>query len=360
VQLFPLQEGGFLIDPMMIKNKVAFSKSTVSKKTEQEIAEGMLGRTEETPAENTVEYESNLTTEEITIAVKPLPVKNKPASFTGATGVFTITAAMASPSLQQNEQGFLNITIKGDGNFIQIDAPTVQWPPGMEAFPPTIIDDFDKTKMPLSGSRTFRYPVVCAAAGSYKIPPVGFSFFNKAGNSYSQIASAGIIVSVTEGTKKEIIKEDNKESINEQGEKTSRRALFIVLAIVAGVLLFLVFKKKERPAILQEPVKPVISIDEILQPVNEAVEKDSKGFYSLLHKAIWQFASQKFELAGSEQNKNILEQKLIACGAAITDKDYLLSIIEECETGMFTLATMEPDRNAVVEKVTGCLEKINR
>jgi hypothetical protein len=360
VQLFPLQEGSFLIDPMMIKNKVAFLKSAVSKKAEQEIAEGMLGHTEETPDENTVEYESNLTTEEITIAVKPLPVKNKPASFTGATGVFTIEAYMEPPVIRQNEQGFLNITIKGDGNFIQIDAPTVQWPPGMEAFPPTIIDDFDKTKMPLSGSRTFRYPVVCAAAGSYKIPPVGFSFFNKAGNSYSQIASAGIIVSVTEGTKKEIIKEDNKESINEQGEKTSRRALFIVLAIVAGVLLFLVFKKKERPAILQEPVKPVISIDEILQPVNEAVEKDSKGFYSLLHKAIWQFASQKFELAGSEQNKNILEQKLIACGAAITDKDYLLSIIEECETGMFTLATMEPDRNAVVEKVTGCLEKINR
>jgi hypothetical protein len=359
VQLFPLREGGFLIDPMIIKNKVAFSKSAVSKKTEQEITEGTLGTNEETPDENTVEYESNLTTEEISITVKPLPVKNKPASFTGATGVFTIAATMASPSLQQNEQGFLNITIKGGGNFIQIDAPTVQWPPGMEAFAPIIIDDFDKTKTPLAGSRTFRYPIVCAKEGSYKIPPIALSFFNNVGNSYTQISSAEVIVPVMGVAKKHIISEDHKESINEQGEKTSRRALFIVLAIVAGVLLFLVFKKKEKPVVLQEPAKPVISVDEILRPATEATEKDSNVFYWLLHKAIWQFASQKFELAGSEQNKNILEQKLVTSGAAIADKDYLLSIIEECETGMFTSATMEPDRNAVVEKVKETLKSIN-
>ncbi len=360
VQLFPLQEGGFLIDPMIIKNKVAFSKSAVSKKTEQEIAEGMLGTNEETPDENTVEYESSLTTEEFTITVKPLPVKNKPASFTGATGLFTITASMASPSLQQNEQGFLNIVIKGWGNFIQIDAPTVQWPPGMEAFPPTMIDDFDKTKVPLAGSRTFRYPVVCANEGSYKIPPVAFSFFNKAGNSYTETASAETIASVTKGAKKEIIAEGHKEPFNAQGEKTSRRALFIVLAIVAGVLLFLVFKKIEKPATLQEPSKQVISVDEILQTATEAAEKDSKEFYPLLHKAIWQFASQKFELGGSEQNKKSLEQKLITCGTAIENKNYLLSIIEVCEAGMFTSVTiMDPDRNAIVEKVKESLMNIN-
>ena len=43
VQLYPLQAGVFTIDAMEVKNRVEFSRSTVNKKTEQEIVEGVLG-----------------------------------------------------------------------------------------------------------------------------------------------------------------------------------------------------------------------------------------------------------------------------------------------------------------------------
>ena len=42
VQLYPLQPGIFNIDAMEVQNKVEFSKSAVSKKTEQEIVEGVF------------------------------------------------------------------------------------------------------------------------------------------------------------------------------------------------------------------------------------------------------------------------------------------------------------------------------
>jgi len=44
VQLYPLQSGVFTIDAMEVTNKVEFSKSSVNKKTEQEIDEGVVGR----------------------------------------------------------------------------------------------------------------------------------------------------------------------------------------------------------------------------------------------------------------------------------------------------------------------------
>ena len=42
VQLYPLQPGAYTIDPMEIRNKVEFSRSIVSKKTEQKIYEGVF------------------------------------------------------------------------------------------------------------------------------------------------------------------------------------------------------------------------------------------------------------------------------------------------------------------------------
>src|SRR5260221_285296 len=93
VQLYPLQPGNFIIDAMQVKNQVEFSRSAVSKKTEQEIVEGILGNDNaRTPAENAEIFESDMNTEPVTITVKPPPEKSKSSGFSGATGHFTISA----------------------------------------------------------------------------------------------------------------------------------------------------------------------------------------------------------------------------------------------------------------------------
>ena len=105
VQLYPLQHGIFSIDAMEVRNKVEFSKSAVSKKTEQEIAEGVFPDNEIADRLNTVVYENNMSTEPVAITVKPTPPKNKPAEYNGATGNFKITALLQKNLVAKNEEG---------------------------------------------------------------------------------------------------------------------------------------------------------------------------------------------------------------------------------------------------------------
>ncbi len=358
-QLFPLQSGNFFIDPMVIKNKVAFSKTTVYKKTEQEIAEGMLNNQEDNFPTDAAVYETELSTEQIAITVNILPEKNKPSSFTGATGNFSITAQLEKSSLPLNEQGILLLTIKGEGNFIQLDAPTIQWPEGMESFAPTVTDSLNKTAMPLSGSRTFRFPFVCAQKGKYSISPISFSYFSRKENAYKQLSTAATTLLVTDSIKKPKEAETNHKSIAAEGEKISRKALFIVFAIVVAVLLYLLLKKKENKVVAPPVVKPVINIDEILQPVHTTTAADAKIFYSALHKAIWQFVAERFEMSGSEMNKTNLQEKFESNNIGAEESKFLITLIQECETGMYTAAIMEPDKEVLLQKTKKCCESIN-
>jgi BatD DUF11 like domain len=103
VQLYPLQEGVFTIDAMEVMNKVEFSKSAVNRKTEQEIVEGVFENDAPPGNANTVTYENNISSEKITIHVKPYPAAKKPVAFNGATGTFTIQALLEKNGIAKYE-----------------------------------------------------------------------------------------------------------------------------------------------------------------------------------------------------------------------------------------------------------------
>jgi BatD DUF11 like domain len=361
VQLYPLQAGIFTVDAMQVKNKVEFSRSVVNKKTEQEVVEGVLGKGEtETPAEGTEVFETDISTEPVTINVKPVPEKNKPASYSGATGHFTITAALVTNKLAKNEQGFFEVVISGKGNFIQLTAPAVQWPAGVEGFEPLIKDELDKTKTPLAGSRIFRYPFVCAAPGKQQLPRVSFSFFDTDSNNYKTISTGTVDVMVSNEGKKNLVVEEHKISIAEKSEKAARTAGIIVVLGVLLILAYWIFRKKEPailPTVQQQPALP--SIESLLEPAYAAVGEEGSQFYSILHGIIWKFAGQKFNLSGSEMSKQVLAAKMKEAAISSDIAENLFQVLEQCEAGMFTTASLSDDKKSILLQTKEVLEKMN-
>ena len=360
VQLYPLQAGMFTIDAMQVKNKVEFSRSAVNKKTEQEIVEGILSTgDDEKPAAGTDVFETDISTEPVTINVRPLPEKNKPEVFSGAAGHFSITAAVANNKLSKNEQGFLEITISGKGNFIQIDAPEVIWPSGVEGFEPVVKDVLDKTNTPLTGSRTFRYPFVCASPGSCKLPQVSFSFFDTDSNNYKTISTKTVNVLVSNESKKEFLTEEPKTSITEKSEKAARTAGIVVVLLVLLILFYWVFRKKEPEKFLPVQQKPVLpSVESLLQPAYTEVMEEGNQFYSTLHQITWKFAGEQFGLSGSEMNKQTLAAKMNEAGVDANLSANLFRVLEECETGMFTNASLLHDKQSMLAATKEVLEHI--
>jgi BatD DUF11 like domain len=361
VQLYPLQQGVFNIDAMEVRNKVEFSKSAVSKKTEQEIAEGIFSHDEVADRSNTVVYENNMSTEPIAITVKPTPAKSKPVDYTGATGNFRISAFLEKNWLAKNEEGDLIITISGKGNFTQLSAPVIQWPAGIEGFEPTVTDSLDHEHAPLNGKRVFRFRFVSAKPGSYVLPAVGFSFFNPDSNNYKTILTQPVNVSISSKEKSTATIETGDTNTNNYNKQWKWWLAGAVLFTLIAVLL--IWLRKTRPTKNQvaaaETPNTVVPVAEILKRAHTFIEADDKTFYSVLRTCIWFFFTQHFGLTGSKMNRSGLADVMQEKNIDEVSQKAILEILDQCSTGVFTNAEEGADKNRVLDETKNVLVKIS-
>lgn len=364
VELYPLQAGLFTIDAMEITNKVEFSRSAVNKKTEQEIIEGLLSSNDEGSAKaNTEEFESTMSTEPVNINVKPITVNAKPASFNGAVGLFTIKAAAVKNKLSKEEGHVLEITISGKGNFVQLNAPAVQWPVGIEGFEPTVIDSLGKNISPLTGSRTYRYAFAAANPGNYTIPAISFSFFNPDSGSYKTITSSAIIVTVEKTIAATATEKIEKPKDKANGKSELLLALVALISGIGGLVWYARnknIKASQNKIQLIEKESITLSIEDILTPATILLPGDDKDFYFSLRQAIWNFLGNRFRLSGSEMSKDKIVARMNENGITNNVTEELQLILQQCETGIFTNITMSDDKAAVLIKTKTLLEKINQ
>ena len=359
VQLYPLQPGVFNIDAMEVQNQVEFSKSAVSKKTEQEIVEGVFKDEDHDERVNTVMFENNMKTEPVSITVKPTPQKGKPEEYNGATGNFSINVAASNKELAKNEEGDLIITISGKGNFTQLAAPVIQWPPGVEGFSPSVSDSLNHDHSPLSGKRTFYYRFVSAKPGAYTLPAISFSFFRPDSNKYNTIATLPVKITVSkrEKTKAGIITESLREGKNNN---------LHVIAWATGVLLVLLFlffyllTRSRKLAKTQPPVnaKIPVPIARILQPATTFSDADDITFHTVLRRCIWDFFKEYFGLTGSSVNKNSVVDIMKQKGIGAIDQERILDLLSRCEIGMFTHSDVNADKKAMLKETKELLEHI--
>ena len=361
VQLYPLQPGVFTIDAMQVKNKVEFSHSPVNKKAEQEIIEGVSGNNgNDSKAEGTDIVETEIITLPVTVRVKPLPAKNQPIGFEGAIGRFSIAALMTKDNLAKNEEGFFEITLSGKGNFIQLSPPAVQWPAEIESFETIVQDNLNKNTIPLTGSRTFRYPFVCTVPGSYQFPGIKISFFDTDSNNYKTITTNAVGLLVRNEDKKNNVIEEHKTSIAKNAEKAARIAGVIVVCLVLLILVYWIFRKNPTEKKLPEQQEPaLISIRDLLDPAYAAISAENKKFYTVLHGIVWEFIAQKFSLSGSGMKKQTLVDKMREVNSKKSVADNLMQVLEQCETGMFTNASLSDDRNRLLMQAKEVMENID-
>lgn len=361
VQLYPLQAGVFTIDPMEVRNKVEFSRSVVNKKTEQQIAEGMLGGSEEEPANKHAEvFESSMSSEAVSITVRPSPEKNKPALFTGATGNFSISAALVKTELRKNEEAWLEVTVSGKGNFLQLIPPTVQWPATVETFDAANTDKLDKTKVPLAGSRTFRFPFVAAEEGDFEIPAISYAFFDPDSNRYKTMTTKPVRFRVSGETVKEKVVTEKKKSVSSINTRASWVAGSIVAALFLAVLGYWLLRKKE-PVLAKAEETLVVepSADEQLKVATQLAQHNDPAFYNELHRVIWEKLGHYFGLEGTSLIKAALYSKLAEKEISPEMTNTINHILAECEANLYTTASLESNKEQLLadaRKVLASLE----
>jgi len=134
------------------------------------------------------------------IKVKPLPLDNQPAGFTGGVGSYTFSARINKNTVKANEPLELLLTVQGKGNLDLLTLPKPVVPDGLELYDPEKADRITKNMLSgMEGSKSEKYVIVPQYKGTYTIQPVSFSYFDIATKSYKTITSDPVTIEVTEG-----------------------------------------------------------------------------------------------------------------------------------------------------------------
>ncbi len=368
VQLFPLQAGQLTIEPVEVENLVRLIKAKArSTKETSTWLDAVMDKMKEAEIESagTIEEKVVLKSEELKVNVLDVPEKNKPESFNGAVGAFTMEASLLNTTIAANDNATLRVVIKGKGNLPMITAPIVNWPSGVDSFDAKLTEAIDKHNAPISGSKTFDIPFSVSKTGTFIIPAIHFSYFDQATKTYHTLSSDTLQLQVTPAVKR---KTPVFEQVVLQEEGTPR---WVWVALVGGTILLLLITglliqakrdKKKLPTVAvtseaETVVMEKTSIESFLQPANDAVDNaHKKQFYTLLMQGLQDYMIERFQLQAQTVNTAavaILKQQQLT-----EEADRYQQLMSACEIAVFSPVELTDNREELLHTANNLLQQI--
>jgi hypothetical protein len=371
VQLFPLQSGLLLIEPVEIENVVRMIRArTRSTKETNTWMDAVMEKMREADVSSgdIVEERIILKSDSLKVNVLDVPEKNKPESFDGAVGNFSMEASLLNKSIAANDYATLRVVIKGKGNLPMITAPTVHWPSGVDSFDAKLSEEIDKHNAPISGTKTFDIPFAVSKAGLFTIPRINFTYFDEQTKTYHTLSSDSLQLNVTAAVKRKtpvfhdepIVKEGLPRWVWVAGVGSG------LLVLIAGI--FFVQHKKEKkaeqkkivPQLVEEDIQPQKTMDAYLQPAAYVLQGlHPKQFYTLLMQGMQDFLIERLDL----QTKTISNAQIVH---AMQQKNWpdlatqFQQLSQACELAIFSPMEIADDREQLMLQSKELMQEVDR
>ncbi len=185
--LFPMSPGVKTIEPLEIACDVRVRQRSRDM-FDDFFGDSFFGRT----------VRKTITSNPVTIEVVPLPEEGKPPGFSGVVGSYTIKDYLDKTDVRTNEALTYRLTIEGKGNIQTLQAPDIVFPSDFEAYPPKVTQDVQRGQG-ITGKKMFEYVLIPRAAGTQRMKPVLFSFFNPETRAYQTLRTNEKIITVAKG-----------------------------------------------------------------------------------------------------------------------------------------------------------------
>ena len=342
VQLYPLQDGSFVLDPVEVDNTVSFLRleSGSSKTSLRQLLDGyMSGMTDGKPEEHHITIGSL----PVTITVKPLPAAGRPADFDGAVGKFSLAATVSTTPVKAGETAIMQVKLQGAGNMTLINAPVINWPAAIEGYEPTVKDNLDKTVAPIAGEKRFEYSFTVKQKGTLIIPPVTFSYFDPESSSYKTLRTAPDTLTVTKGSWKPrlpIVAAPATASADVSLLTLVYRWWWLLpLLLLVTALAWWLVKRKKIVAV--KPAPAVVPLPETARDPFAAAKKaleslDNQAFYRGIAKAVWQVTGNHFRLSPEQLSREMVRGRLSVIPGGMEATRLMEDILRECELALYS------------------------
>ncbi len=381
VQLYPLQPGTIKLDPVVADNKVTFIKSEYAGAQTGDLFYDMLQNFADatSPQDAVIEKHVTLQSKAVEVNVKPLPQENKPADFKGAVGNFTIQSSLQKNNITTDDAGNLKVVIEGSGNIQLVNAPKITWPQGVDGYDAKIIDNINKSSVPMKGNKTFTFPFTVSKEGIYTIPPISFSFFDLASLSYKILHTEPLVVTVAKG--KGVPNNPyakNKPIENPQPGFVDKYGLYLatVILLLAGIIFWTFQKRvtKKKMELVKKEMEEKKKIDEAAEkedqfeipvnPLQEAHEKlmeeDNTGFYSVLDASFKKYLSAKFKVPAEELTKKRISEEVDKSNVGLGTSLLLSSLMEDLELNLYAPPSNVNHLKEVYEKASEVVSLLDK
>lgn len=308
-----------------------------------------------------VEVKKTLTTPKLTIKVKELPA-GKPESFSGGVGEFNISSSINTTEIKSNEAVTIKLVISGTGNFKLISTPEVKFPEDFEIYDPKTDNKLRLTSAGQTGNQVIEYLAIPRNAGTYKIPPVEFSYFDIQSQTYKTLTTEEYVLNVAKGdgtaaqsvanyTNKEELQLLNQDirfiKMNDVKLKpygtfffgTTSYWMYYLIPIVIFMVLFVIYRKRisENANVAKVRTKKAnkIAVKRMKTADNLLNSNQKDAFYDEVLKALWGYVSDKLNIPLSRLSKDNVEEALTNKGV---DNELITSFINalnSCEFARF-------------------------
>jgi len=311
--------------------------------------------------QNVRNVKKTLISNPVSILVKALPEKGKPACFDGAVGEFSFKSAIDKADLSTNDALTFSISITGSGNIELIDAPKVSFPSDFETYDPRITSHINKTDYGVSGSKKFEYLAIPRNPGDFIIKPVSFCFFNPHDGKYHTFHSDTLRIHVIKGkggggvvysgNAQEDIRFIGKDIRHiKEGPYKFRQInhfffgsfwyiFFAALPMVILLLLLIFFRilenRQANVSMLKNRKAKRIAKQRLMKAQKLKKQANDVGFYDEIAQALWGYISDKFNLQSSDLSMDTVKELLIAQHVNEETMNAFLGVLNNIEFARF-------------------------
>ena len=348
--LFPQQAGKLTIDPARFDASVS-----VVQEVDDPFEAFFNG------GANSFQVRKTLTTPKLTIDVKALP-SGKPEGFSGGVGTFNISSSINSTQVKTNDAITVKVVISGTGNLKLVSEPEIKFPEDFEIYDPKVNNQFRLTNSGLSGNKVIEYLAIPRNAGTYKIPPVQFSYFDIKTQSYKTLSTEEYVVQVEKGegdatqtianfTNKEDLKILNEDiRFIKQNEVTlSPKGVFFfgstgywLFYLIPGILFiafFIIYRKQiaanANVARVRTKKANKVAVKRMKLAGKLLASNQKDAFYDEVLKALWGYISDKLNIPVSRLSKDNIEEELQKVGVQAELIKEFLNALNQCEFARF-------------------------
>jgi hypothetical protein len=329
----------------------------------------------------------SLTTEMAGVEALPLPEQNKPASFDGAIGDFTMATAAGPTNVTVGDPITVRVQISGRGALDTIQLPGQSAMDNFKIFPPTAkIETSDP--LGIEGKKTFEEIVTPQNSDVRELPQFSFSFFNPDDGKYHTLTqpavplavhSAGATAMPTIATTKNSASESQtpqdilpiKENLGTLETKTVpliAQPKFLALQSLPLLAFFAAFIwRKRTDNLANNPrLRRKIAVEKLMQNGiadlrKFAVENKSEEFFALLFRLLQEQLGEKLDCPATAITENVVEENSVLRAAPETARNDLRELFQLCNQARYAPVRGTAELNSVAaqfEKTIGELQEV--